>query len=77
MTTYSMSIHKYMTTSQLFTSYFLPIHLGKEDIRVFCKIKKDKLPFRIKFIGVQVPGYGPSSAPAIGIAIIGFNDYIL
>lgn len=37
----------------------------------------DVLPFRIKFINVQVPGYGPGNIPPIGIAIIGVNDYIL
>lgn len=36
-----------------------------------------KLPFRIKFTNVQVPGYGPTNVPPIGIAIIGINDYIL
>lgn len=49
------------------------------------KIKRSKpiikieqnLPFRIKFISVQVPGYGSSNIPPIGIAIIGLNNYIL
>lgn len=35
------------------------------------------LPFRIKFSSITVPGYGPSNVPPIGIAIIGFNNYIL
>lgn len=35
------------------------------------------LPFRIKFINVGVPGYGPSNVPPIGIAVIGINNYIL
>jgi hypothetical protein len=38
---------------------------------------EQKLPFRIKFISVQVPGYSSNNVPPIGIAIIGFNDYIL
>lgn len=35
------------------------------------------LPFRIRVTNIQVPGYSPTLAPPIGIAIIGFNNYIL
>jgi hypothetical protein len=35
------------------------------------------LPFRVKFINVGVPGYGPNNPAPIGIAIIGLNNYIL
>lgn len=35
------------------------------------------LPFRIRFKSITVPTYGPSNVPPIGIAIIGFNNYIL
>lgn len=35
------------------------------------------LPFRIKFVNVQVPAYGPGNIPPIGIAIIGVSNYIL
>lgn len=35
------------------------------------------LPFRIKFTNIQVPGYSKSNPPGIGIAVIGFNNYIL
>ena len=41
------------------------------------KIKTKQLPFRIKFVSVQVPGYGPSSTAPIGVAVIGFSNYIL
>lgn len=40
-------------------------------------VLKKKLPFRIKFVNVQVPGYGASNVAPIGIAVIGFNNYIL
>lgn len=40
------------------------------------KIKHD-LPFKVKFTNVTIPGYGPFNVPPIGIAIIGFNNYIL
>lgn len=40
------------------------------------RIKHD-LPFRVKFTNITVPGYGPFNVPPIGIAIIGFNNYIL
>lgn len=35
------------------------------------------LPFRIKFINVGVPAYGPGNIPPIGIAVLGINNYIL
>ena len=35
------------------------------------------LPFRVKFINVGIPGYGPGNVPPIGIAVIGINNYIL
>jgi hypothetical protein len=36
-----------------------------------------KLPFRIKITNIGVPGYSASNPAPIGIAIIGFNNYIL
>jgi hypothetical protein len=35
------------------------------------------LPFRIRFTNIMVPGYGPNNPAPIGIAVIGFNNYIL
>lgn len=35
------------------------------------------LPFRVKFMNVGVRGYGPSNPAPIGIAVIGYNNYIL
>ena len=36
------------------------------------------LPFRVRFINITVPGYSfPNNVPPVGIAIIGFNNYIL
>lgn len=37
----------------------------------------DFLPFRISFQNITIEGYGPSSPAPIGIAVIGFNNYIL
>ena len=37
----------------------------------------DKVPFRIRVTNITVPGGGPGNVPPIGIAIIGFNNYIL
>ena len=37
----------------------------------------DRIPFRIRVTNITVPGYGPTNVPPIGIAIIGFNNYIL
>ena len=35
------------------------------------------LPFRISIFNVGISAYGPSSPAPIGIAIVGFNNYIL
>jgi hypothetical protein len=35
------------------------------------------LPFRIKFTSIQVPGFSPTTIPAIPLQIIGFSNYIL
>jgi hypothetical protein len=35
------------------------------------------LPFRVRFTNIMVPGYSASNPAPIGIAIIGFNNYIL
>ena len=36
-----------------------------------------KLPFYVRFENVLISGYGPSNPAPIGIAVIGFNNYIL
>lgn len=35
------------------------------------------LPFRISIFNVGISAYGPSNPAPIGIAIIGFNNYVL
>lgn len=37
----------------------------------------DTLPFRVKFTNIMVPGYSKTNPPGIGIAVIGFSNYIL
>ena len=37
---------------------------------------EEVLPFRVKFINIGIPNL-ISSAPGIGVAVIGFNNYIL
>ena len=37
----------------------------------------DEVPFKIRIQNITVPGYSPTNVPPIGIAIIGFNNYIL
>jgi hypothetical protein len=36
-----------------------------------------KVPFKIRVFNITVPGYSPTNPAPIGIAIIGFNNYIL
>jgi hypothetical protein len=35
------------------------------------------LPFRIRFTNIGIEGYNKSNPAGIGIAVIGFNNYIL
>jgi hypothetical protein len=35
------------------------------------------LPFRVRFQNINIGGYSASNPRPIGIAIIGFNNYIL
>ena len=48
------------------------ISQGRRAVRI-----NEVLPFRIKFTNIMVPGYSASNPAPIGIAIIGFNNYIL
>ena len=36
-----------------------------------------RLPFRVRFTTIGIDGYGPNNPAPIGIAVIGFNNYIL
>jgi hypothetical protein len=38
---------------------------------------KETLPFRVRFTNIGIPSYGPGNVPPIGIAVIGFSNYIL
>ena len=38
---------------------------------------KETLPFRVKITNIGVPSYSATNAPPVGIAVIGFNNYIL
>jgi len=35
------------------------------------------MPFRVKYTTIDIGGYSPANPAPIGIAIIGFNNYIL
>ena len=35
------------------------------------------LPFRVRLSNITVSAYGPSNPAPVGIAVIGFNNYIL
>lgn len=37
----------------------------------------DVLPFRVKFTNIGIVSYGPNNPAPIGIAVIGFSNYIL
>lgn len=37
----------------------------------------DVLPFRVKFTNIGIEGYNATNPAGIGIAVIGFSNYIL
>jgi hypothetical protein len=38
---------------------------------------KDELPFRVRFTNIGVASYGENNVPPIGIAIVGFNNFVI
>lgn len=52
------------------------IKLGKKGYPQTIRIN-EVLPFRISFTNIMVPSYSSTDIPPIGIAIVGFNNYIL
>ena len=38
---------------------------------------KETLPFRVRFINIKIEGYSPTNPGGIGVAVIGYNNYIL
>ena len=40
-------------------------------------IVNDVLPFRVKFTNIGIEGYSATNPAGIGIAVIGFSNYIL
>jgi hypothetical protein len=40
-------------------------------------VKISDSKYRVKFINIGIEGSGPSGAAPIGIAVIGYNNYIL
>lgn len=46
------------------------------DIKVNTLVR-EQLPFRVKFLNKGFSAYSPENPPPIGVAVIGFNNYIL
>lgn len=53
-----------------------PIAKIKDSGKLLSEIRQT-IPFRVKFTTIGVEGYGPNNPAPIGIAVIGFNNYIL
>lgn len=47
------------------------------DIQARIAVAETILPFKVRFTNIDIPGYGPSNVPPIGIAIVGVNNFIL
>ena len=66
--------HKSYKTGKINTSTYAlakPVE-SKRSVKV-----SQKLPFYISFQNVTISGYGPSNPAPIGIAVVGFSNYIL
>jgi hypothetical protein len=48
------------------------ISQGRRTVKI-----NEVLPFRVRFTNIMVPGYSANNPAPIGIAVIGFNNYIL
>jgi hypothetical protein len=60
---------------RLIDSYNYPLIAIKEQ---YGSIKiNEVLPFRIRFTNIGIEGYSSTNPPAIGIAVIGINNWIL
>jgi len=46
------------------------------DDEIITKIE-EVLPFRVRFVNLGIEAYGPENPPPVGVAVIGFNNYIL
>lgn len=73
----SVQINKKQTsaTAKLATAFaygILNISNNQRSISV-----NEVLPFRVSFTNIGIPGYSANSPAPIGIAIVGFNNYIL
>jgi hypothetical protein len=40
-------------------------------------VANDVLPFRIKLTNIGIASYGPGNAAPIGIAIVGYSNYVM
>jgi hypothetical protein len=46
--------------------------------KFYPKVSIDQtLPFRVKFTSIGIPSYNAANPAPIGIAIVGYNNYIL
>lgn len=67
-------------TSKKFAEIIKQCHLYESKVTYINPISSlvmYDVPFKIRIKNITVPGYSPSNVPPIGIAIIGFNNYIL
>ena len=74
-----MSLSKVIDYRPIYTTrikesnfYTAKIVQSKRTVKV-----SQKLPFYVRFENVKISAYGPSNPAPIGIAVIGFNNYIL
>ncbi len=51
-------------------------HININDINHKAKVQ-EILPFRVQFINVGLFGFSKDNPAAVGIAVIGYNNYIL
>lgn len=65
---------KTFTSSKIASKSYAITKITNEDR--FVRLQTD-IPFRVKFTTIGIEGYGPNNVPPIGIAVIGYSNYIL
>lgn len=65
---------KTFTSNRITSKSYAIAKITNEDR--FVRFQTD-VPFRVKFTTIGIESYGPNNIPPIGIAVIGYSNYIL
>jgi hypothetical protein len=57
------------------TEVLAPIKVN--DLQARMAYAESTIPFKVRFTNIEQPGYSPLTVPPIGVAVIGYSNYIL